>query len=309
MSEALAEAERPPLPDPVQAAFPFEPRFLDVPGGRLAYIDEGPRDALPVVCVHGNPTWSFYWRALVAGLRDRCRVVALDHLGCGRSDKPQRGFDYRLASHGDNLRRLLDHLDLSPSVFAVHDWGGAIGMRVATLEPERAAGFVVSNTAAFRSLRIPPSIAMCKIPGLGELAVRGLNGFARAALVGATEKGLDATTKAGLLYPYDSWQHRIAVHRFVTDIPLHPGHPSWSTLVEIDEGLARLADRPMRILWGDADFCFGPPFRREWSRRFPDAEVSAWPDVGHYVMEDAPDRVLDATRAFLSPLLRRRGEA
>lgn len=295
-----------PLPPELAALYPFQSHFVDVPGGRIHYVDQGPRDAPTVVCVHGNPTWSFYWRALIQALSNQYRVLAPDHLGCGLSDKPQAGFDYRLASHVDNLRRVLDEAGVEAATLAVHDWGGAIGMGVATRDPSRFDGFVVTNTAAFRSERIPMSIASVRIPGFGALAVRGLNAFARAATVRASEKGLKDVVKQGLLHPYDSWANRIATLRFVEDIPMSNEHPSWSTLVDIEEGLHRLTDKPMLLVWGDADWCFGPWFRAEWERRFPKAEVHAFPDVGHYVMEDAPDEVSRLSRTFLDRVARER---
>ncbi|MCB9778700.1 MAG: alpha/beta fold hydrolase [Alphaproteobacteria bacterium] len=293
MTEALD------LPAAAKAAYPWTGAWLDVDGGRLHYLDEGPRDAPVLLCVHGNPTWSFYWRRIVAQYSDRYRVVVPDHIGCGMSDKPQ-SWPYRLQGHVDNLEALVDHLGLTDITFIVHDWGGAIGMGVATRRPERVARLVITNTAAFRSERIPLSIATVKWPVYGPLAVRGFNGFARVALIRATAKGLSAEAKQGLLAPYGSWHDRIATLRFVQDIPMGPDHPSWAELSRIDAGLLALAGKPMLILWGDDDFCFDPTFRAEWERRFPAAEVHAWEDVGHYVMEDAPDRVVDRLDTFLA---------
>ena len=289
------------LPARVAALYPFRSQFFEQPAGKMHYLDEGPPEAPVVVCLHGNPTWSFYFRRIILALRATYRVVVPDHMGCGLSDKPQRAFNYRLRGHIDNLKRLLDYLRLEPATFVLHDWGGAIGMGVCTAESDRARGFVVTNTAAFRSRRIPPSISSVRVPLFGPLAVRGLNGFARAALFRATEKGLSPEVRAGLLYPYNSWANRIATLRFVEDIPMHAKHPSWETLTRIEVGLGRLRDHPMRILWGDADWCFGPPFRRAWAKRFPKAEVSGWTDAGHYLFEDAPDRCVTEIRRFLSP--------
>lgn len=288
------------LPAPVRAAYPWTGAWLDVDGGRLHYLDEGPRDAPVMLALHGNPTWSFYWRRLVERYAGAYRVVVPDHIGCGLSDKPQ-DWTYRLADHVGNVRRLVDHLDLHDVTLVVHDWGGAIGMGAATHAPERFQRFVITNTGAWRSLRIPPSIATVKVPGFGALAVRGFNGFAGVATIRATVKGLDAVAKQGLLFPYGSWHDRIATLRFVQDIPLGAWHPSYPELGRIDDGLAGLRGHPMLVAWGDADFCFTPAFRREWERRFPDAEVHAWADVGHYVMEDAPDRLF----AVLDPWLQR----
>ena len=283
---------------PWEKVYPWASRFLDVDGGRMAYLDEGPRDAPVVLCVHGNPTWSFYWRALVAGLSDRYRVVVPDHIGCGRSDKPQ-DWPYRLDGHVRNLEALVAALDLRDVTLVVHDWGGAIGFGAATRHPERFARFVVTNTAAFPSPRIPLRIAVCRVPGFGALAVRGFNGFAGAATIMATEKGLSPEARAGLLAPYGSWADRIATLRFVEDIPMAPDHPSWGSLSAIADGLVGLRDRPMRIVWGERDWCFTPAFREEWERRFPAAESFPLADVGHYVMEDAPERVLPLVRDFL----------
>jgi cis-3-alkyl-4-acyloxetan-2-one decarboxylase len=275
--------------------YPWEGEYLDVDGGRMHYLDVG--EGPVMLCIHGNPTWSFYWRELVKHFSKTHRVVVPDHIGCGMSDKPQ-DWPYRLEGHMDNLEKLIDHLGLKDITLVVHDWGGAIGMGVATRHPEWFSRFVVTNTAAFLSLEIPFSIATCRIPGYGALAVRGFNGFARVATIRATAKGLSKEAKAGLLAPYDSWANRIATLKFVEDIPLKPKHPSYATLKSIDEGLNKI-DGPMMLLWGDDDFCFTPKFRAEWEKRFPQAKVHAWEDVGHYVMEDAPDRVIEAMEEFL----------
>ncbi len=285
------------------AEYPFASRWLDLaaPGQPplwLHYLDEGPRDAPVVVMLHGNPTWSFYWRALVTALRGRYRCIVPDHLGCGLSDRPQ-GWSYRLADHVDNVQRLLEHCGVRRFSLVVHDWGGAIGAGVATERPQDVERLVVTNTAAFRSRDIPPSIASCRIPVFGRLAVLGLNGFARAATVRAVERPLSRPAKAGLLAPYGNPHDRLATLRFVEDIPMKPSHPSWDRLTRIEERLPTLAHAPMLLLWGDADFCFTPKFRATWQRHFPAAQVHAWADVGHYVMEDAPERVVPLVAAFL----------
>ncbi len=286
------------LPPQLRALYPWEGRLLEVDGGRMHYLDVGPERAPVLLCLHGNPTWSFYWRNVVKRFSGSYRVIVPDHIGCGLSDKPQ-GWPYRLEGHVGNALRLVEHLDLREITFVLHDWGGAIGMGVATRAPERAARFVVTNTAAFRSQAIPLSIASCRIPGFGALAVRGLNGFARVATVRAVEKRLNPDVRDGLLFPYDSWESRIATLRFVEDIPMAPSHPSYAELTRIEDGLAGLRDRPMILIWGERDFCFTPAFREEWQRRFPEAKVVPL-DAGHYVLEDEPDAVLSAMAGFLA---------
>jgi haloalkane dehalogenase len=285
------------------AEYPFASNWLDVGQSGdplwLHYLDEGPRDAPVVVLLHGNPTWSFYWRKLVVALRGTHRCIVPDHLGCGLSDRPQ-GWPYRLAGHIENLEKLLAHLRVDRFSLVLHDWGGAIGMGVATERLAAIDKIVVTNTAAFRSEDIPLSIAACRIPVFGTLAVLGLNGFARAATVRAVERRLTPAARAGLLAPYGNAHDRLATLRFVEDIPMKASHPSWARLARVEEKLPLLTGKPMLLLWGDADFCFTPKFRATWQRHFPQAAVHAWSDVGHYVMEDAHERVLPLATAFLA---------
>jgi haloalkane dehalogenase len=286
--------------------YPFQPHFFDLNGLRYHYVDEGQGE--PLLMVHGNPTWSFAWRNLIKDLARDYRVLAVDHIGCGLSDKPPT-YAYRLQTHIENLTRFITHLDLQQITLIAHDWGGAIGMGAAARLPERFARLVLCNTAAFRSTRIPWRIAVCRIPVLGPLGVRGLNLFARAALRMAVEKPerLTPAIRAGYLAPYDSWLHRVAVQRFVEDIPLRPEHPSYAALVAVEEGLARFVETPQLLIWGERDWCFTPHFLAELERRWPRAETLRIPDAGHYVFEDAWERMVPRIRQFLKehPLTQR----
>ena len=278
--------------------YPFASHYLDVDGQRYHYLDEGAGDVL--LLVHGNPTWSFYWRNIVLALRGRYRLIVPDHIGCGLSDKPQ-DYPYTLARHVQNLRQLIDALGLEKITLLAHDWGGAIGLGAAVAEPRRFARFVLFNTVAFRSQRIPWRIRICRTPILGELAVRGLNAFARAALTMAVSDRTRMTpaVRAGLLAPYDSWRHRIAVHRFVRDIPLSPSHPSYGTLTAIEQGLAQFREHPMLLVWGMQDWCFTPHFLKRFIEFFPQARVHRLDDAGHYVIEDAWERIVPLVEQFL----------
>ncbi|MGE3854998.1 MAG: alpha/beta fold hydrolase [Planctomycetota bacterium] len=272
---------------------------------RMHFVDEGESDAPPVVCVHGNPTWSFIWRGLIRRLRDDCRVIAPDHIGMGWSDKPAKGFSYRLADHIANLESLIASLGLKDITLVVHDWGGPIGLGYAVRHPENVRRIVITNTAAFRSSRLPLRIAVCRWPVFGAIAVRGFNAFARAAITQATEQkgGLPRDVAQGLLQPYDSWANRIGVHRFVQDIPRNERHPSWPALMEIEGGLERLAKLPMMFAWGMKDWCFAPdPFLDEFVRRFPDASggVQRYEAAGHYLMEDAAAQFEDDVARFVA---------
>jgi len=282
-----------------QAVYPFESHFFTRDAGRIHFVDEGDHDLPVLLMLHGNPTWSFYYRNLIKYFHKSYRVVAIDHLGCGLSDKPQ-GFSYTLENHIENVEALVEHLGLKDVTLVLHDWGGAIGMGYAVKHPENVSRFVLFNTAAFPSSSIPFSIDICRIPGFGALAIRGLNAFARAALIRAIhhKDRLTPEIRAGYLDPYDSWKNRVAHLRFVQDIPMNKKHPGYALLESIAAGLSQFKDHPMLIVWGAKDFCFNDQFLAEWRQRFPQANVHYVEDAGHYVVEDAHERITDWMETF-----------
>src|SRR5205823_12228098 len=282
-----------------QELYPFQSHYLPLDGLKYHYLDEGSGD--PLIMLHGNPTWSFYYRRLIAEFRKTYRVIAPDHMGCGFSDKPQT-YAYRLAQHIDNLDALLQHLDLKRVTLCLHDWGGPIGMGWALRHPERISRFVIFNTAAFPSSRIPLRINLCKLPVVGDLAIRRLNAFAGLALTMATAQPQRMTraVKDGYLAPYDSYANRITHLRFVQDIPMHSGHPTYALINDIGKGLARFRQTPMLIIWGEQDWCFTPEFLERWVEYFPHAKVRRVSDAGHYVVEDAYERIIPWLHEFLA---------
>jgi haloalkane dehalogenase len=287
----------------VNALYPFRSHFFDRNGLRLHYLDQGAGPA--VVMLHGNPTWSFYYRNLIFALCGEYRCIAPDHLGCGLSDKPSaKQYDYSLASRIDDLEALLDHLGVRKCVLVMHDWGGMIGSAWAVRHPERVLGLVVMNTGAFRlpaGKRLPFSLWLGRNTWLGTLMIRGLNLFCkRAAKLGVCRQPLAPEVRAEYLRPYDSWRNRIAVSRFVQTIPLRPGNPGFEIVEEVEGGLERLRTKPMLIAWGLRDFVFDGQFLAEWQRRFPEAEGLCFDDAGHYVLEDAGDDIIPRIRQFLS---------
>ncbi|MCA9041994.1 MAG: alpha/beta fold hydrolase [Planctomycetaceae bacterium] len=278
--------------------YPFPSHYIEHQGHRLHYVDEGEGEVL--LFVHGNPTWSFAWRNLIKSLSPHYRCIAIDHLGCGFSDKPQ-DYPYRLNNHIENLLALVEHLDLQKITFIAHDWGGAIAMGAAARQPGRAARFVLGNTAAFRSKLIPRSIHLIHIPGFGAVAVRGFNAFVRFGLKWTVvdKQVMKPAVKAGYLAPYGNWHNRIGVLRFVQDIPLKPTHPSYNTLKEVEEGLAKFKDYPMQFIWGAQDFCFTTQFLEEFKTFFPNANTTVFPDAGHYLFEDKPAEMIELIQCFL----------
>lgn len=282
-----------------EAEYPFESRFFSLGNLKYHYVDEGQGSEV-VLCVHGNPTWSFAFRNVIKSLSGQRRVIAIDHIGCGFSDKPQE-YEYTLRQHIENLSQFITGLDLKRITLLAHDWGGAIGMGTAVRMPDRFERLVLCNTAAFRSKRIPFRIAVCRWPLFGAIGVRGFNLFARAALSMAVSKrdSLPPAVRKGLIAPYGNWHDRVAIHRFVQDIPMSPSHPSYAELVALEDALPSLKGKPMLLLWGERDWCFTTHFRDEFLRRFPDAQSLSFPDAGHYVIEDARERLIARLREFL----------
>jgi cis-3-alkyl-4-acyloxetan-2-one decarboxylase len=286
-----------------RSLYPFASHFLEIGKLRYHYLDEGSGD--PVVMLHGNPTWSFYYRNLVLALRDKFRCIAPDHMGCGLSDKPALyQYDFSLKNRVDDLTRLLDHLDLRRNVTLVlHDWGGMIGMAWAVRHPDRVSKIVILNTAAFhlpKSKRLPCALWLGRNTWFGEFAIVQRNAFCRqTARVGTKRRPLPRAVRDALLAPYDTPAHRLAVLKFVQSIPLKTGDPGYDIVDEVERGLGQLADRPMLICWGLKDFVFDHHFLKVWQQRFPRAEVLQFPDCGHYILEDATDEVVAAVKRFL----------
>lgn len=282
--------------------YPFESRSTPVRGLKYHYVDEGKGE--PLVMIHGNPTWSFYFRHLIKELSKDYRTIAVDHMGCGLSDKPDTDrYDYRLKSRVEDLEALLDRLSLDRKItLIVHDWGGMIGLCYALRHKDRIGRIVITNTSGF----FPPGKGiplrlwiMRHVTPFARIGTLGFNLFARAALYMAPRKPLGADVKKGLIAPYNTWKNRMATYRFVQDIPLQPEDPSYDMVKFTDDHLEELASIPMTILWGKHDFVFTMDYFNEWKRRFPKAPARLFTEAGHYLLEDEPEAVCEAIKKFL----------
>jgi len=284
--------------EPFRDLYPFESRFIELDSNRLHYLDEGQGETL--LMLHGNPTWSFYYRNLIKGLRSQYRCVVPDHIGCGLSDKPQE-YNYTLSQHIDNLEKLVDHLNLDNITLVVHDWGGSIGMGYAVRHPEKIKRLVIFNTAAFLAERIPFSINLCRKPIIGPLAILWFNLFAKCGVAWASKVSgrMTGQVRQGYLAPYNSPENRIANLRFVEDIPMTPDVPSYPVVKHIESQLGYFRDRPTMIIWGMQDFCFNEYFLGRWKKYFPEAEVHEVAEAGHYVVEDADEQIIPWMVQFL----------
>ncbi|HTQ30852.1 MAG TPA: alpha/beta fold hydrolase [Opitutaceae bacterium] len=305
-SHQPAAGSRKNLPPWLQKIYPFARQsFITPHGARMNFLDEGPRGDEAVLMLHGNPTWSFYFREIIRELSPSLRCVAPDHVGMGLSDKPQ-DHPYRLAARIDDVAALVAHLSLRRVHLLVHDWGGAIGFGLAARQPALVGKLAILNTAAFPVPWIPRRIALCRTRFPGTLLVRGLNGFAGPAIwMAMHRRSLAADERRAYLWPYRSWADRVAIDAFVKDIPLEAAHPSLAALREIEAALPQFRDRPALIAWGGRDFCFDGRFLARWREIFPQAEAVRFADAGHYVLEDAGAEIRRRLAEFFLPSLPR----
>ncbi|MCF6175052.1 MAG: alpha/beta fold hydrolase [Victivallaceae bacterium] len=280
----------------IRELYPFKSNFMTINDHQYHYLNEG--KGSPVVMVHGNPTWSFFFRNLVKRLSVNHQVIVPDHMGCGLSDKPQK-YLYRLETHVENLENLLTSLKLENITLIVHDWGGAIGMGFAMRHSDLIKRIVIMNSAAFSFNWIPLRIALCRIPLLDDILVRKANVFVRAAQYMTTVKPIPDLVKLGYRLPYNNYANRIAILRFVQDIPMSPDDVSFEPLLEIEHGLWMFRGLPIAIIWGMKDWCFSPKILKRWKIYYPEAEIHELEHAGHYLMEDAGDEIDDIVEDFL----------
>ena len=293
--------DRPAVP---RDLYPFDSHYLDLNGLGYHYLDEG--SGHPVLMVHGNPTWSFYYRNLALALRDTHRVIVPDHMGCGLSAKPTDDqYSYTLEQRVDDLDALVSHLNLQePLTLVLHDWGGMIGMAWASRHPDKVARIVLLNTGAFHlpeTKPLPWQLWLVRNTSVGALLVRGMNAFsAGATRMACTRKTLDKKVRAAYTAPYNSWHNRIATLRFVQDIPLEPGDVGYDLITNVQDNLSQFDSKPIMICWGDKDFVFDHHFLTEWQKHLPNAQVHRFADCGHYILEDADEEVITLVQEFLS---------
>jgi len=254
--------------------------------------------------VHGNPSWSYYYRNLITALSGTHRCIAPDHIGMGLSDKPDDAtYAYTLAQRIDDLGAFIASLQLTePLTLVMHDWGGMIGMGWAVRHPEQVARLVILNTGAFPLPPEKPFPWPLKLTRtwLGTVLVRGFNAFAYGTtVIGCRRHRMPANIARAYCAPYDSWANRIATLRFVQDIPLRVADAGYDIVKHTEANLHRFTHTPTLIGWGGKDFVFDAAFLRQWQKHLPNATVHLMPDVGHYVLEDAASELIPLITRFV----------
>ncbi len=291
----------------LRSLYPFHSHCLNLNGLLYHYIDEGhyadEGKGNPIVMVHGNPSWSFLYRRLVQEFSSTHRVLVPDHIGCGLSDKPQ-DYSYTLKQHVANLEAFIEKQELKNVTLMLHDWGGPIGLGYATNNVDNISSIIAMNTVGFVLPHIPWYLKLCGSKFPGEFLVRRLNAFAKCASVVGSKPlpGLKKLVKEGYLAPYDSYENRIAIHRFIRDIPKNEQSESYEELKRIEDGLALLKDTPMLLLWGAKDPVFRMSAYEAWQKKVPHLQTELYSDGGHYLPEDCHEEIVPRIRSFLSTI-------
>ncbi len=240
-----------------------------------------------VLAVHGNPTWSYLWRDLLAAAPPGWRVVAVDHLGMGCSERVDSV--QRLADRVHDLGAVSQELGIDgPVVTVAHDWGGPISLGWALAHREQLAGVVLTNTAVSQPAGspVPVLIALARTPGLLRTLCVATPAFLDGTLRLA-HPALRPEVRAAYRAPYRGPGRRRAIGDFVADIPLSADHPTTATLAAIAARLPDLADVPVLLLWGPRDPVFAERYLRDLTERLPHAQVHRFEGAGHLLAEDA----------------------
>jgi haloalkane dehalogenase len=276
------------------AGFPFEPRYVEQDGFRMHYLDEGDGD--PVLCLHGEPTWSFLYRKMIPELTNVARIVAPDYFGFGRSDKPTDPEWYTYDRHCESIRRLVEELDLRRITVVVQDWGGPIGLRLAAEQPDRFARLVILNTGVGGG-RAPNDVWLAF-----REVVRAAGGdFQAGRLIRrACVRGLADELVAAYDAPFPTPESKVGPLTFPEQVPTEPEHPNTAPMMAVREAMKEWT-KPALVMFGDSDPIFPPQVAESIAELIPGAlppETIA--NAGHFVQEEAGEEVADRIVRFLA---------
>ncbi|MBF6332209.1 alpha/beta fold hydrolase [Nocardia transvalensis] len=268
--------------------YPFADHYADIDGARVHYVDEG--TGPPLLLLHGNSAWSFLYRDIIIGLRDRFRCIAPDYPGFGLSVAPP-GYGYTPAEHAKVIEALLLHLNLRDVTMMVQDWGGPIGFAAATRQPERFSAFVIGNSWAWPKTDPSTQIFSRLFGGpIGGYLIRRRNITVERLIPGGVKrKKLPDAVMDAYRGPFSTPASREPTHVFA-----HELLASKAFLREISDALPKLSDRPVLIVWADQDIAFRDKERRQWETTFPDHHTVVLAGAGHFLQEDAADEIVTA---------------
>ena len=277
--------------------FPFESRFVTTPRGHVMhYVDEGAGE--PIVFVHGNPAWSFEFRHLIGGLRSEFRCVAPDHVGFGLSSRSDRPEDHHPAVHAEAFAALLDELELQDVTLFLTDWGGPIGLDFARRHPARVKRLVIANTWCWPVSRDPHFWFFSRMMAspLGQYLIKRRNFFVNGVMPKAV--GNKDALSVEVMEHYRRAQPSPAERAANAALPgFIVGATEW--LGEIWEERSAFVGKPALVLWGAKDIAFRTKELDRWKSELSDCEVLEFADCGHFLAEEAPERILPVLRAFV----------
>jgi acyl-CoA synthetase (AMP-forming)/AMP-acid ligase II/pimeloyl-ACP methyl ester carboxylesterase len=290
----------------LEQVLPFQSRFVTVAGYRMHYIDEG--SGPTVLLLHGNPTWCFFYRNVIRELKDSFRLIAPDFLGCGLSDRTP-GVKFRAIDRINQLEEFVTALGITNFSIVMHDWGGPLGTGFIQRRLDSVNRIVYLNTTLTETEALPGFIKLAATPIVGKLMTRHTDTFVRMTTSVGAHKKLTPEVVDGYRAPYRSRQRRDAIWDFVADIPFGPEHPTYTEMVNIAANLPRVAEKPVKIIWGLKDPCFHREMLSKVAAHFPHAELLEIPDASHLVLDDAPQLAIPAIKEFLSRPTEKLGSA
>lgn len=280
--------------------YPFESRWFERGGAAMHYIDEG--QGVPVVMCHGNPTWSYLYRHVIKALSGSCRCIAYDLPGFGFSDHPV-GYGYTPQEHTQWVEALLfEHLKLERCVLVMQDWGGPIGLSIATRYPERVLGVVISSTWAWKLAMVGRVFSALMGSRLGQYLILQRNFFAATLVPMLMHTKPTAVTRKAYTSPFPTPASRQGAAVFPVQIV---AATDW--LEETRARLHTLASKPVEFVFGLKDLGTRKSDIEMWLSHFPDAGVQRVANAGHYTQEDCPDNYVIAVKRILAKLLERPG--
>ncbi|MBN1562871.1 MAG: alpha/beta fold hydrolase [Anaerolineae bacterium] len=297
------------LPESTRALYPFAAHYYTLSDGkRMHYLDEGPPNGEVLVFLHGYPTWSFTYRALIvyyAALGYRC--IAPDFIGFGLSDKPADKAYHTLRHHIHNTLEYLNVLRLRDITLIMEDWGGPLGLTYTLRRQETVKRLVLMNTWVFQDTlpnRLHPLVNWATRPGFGELIFGRFNLAFDLVLQRWSNRQLSEAVLMAYKAPFRDLRERAALIQFPRMISTTPDHPSAQLMREIESGLDALKRMPTLLLWGEADPAFPLQTAEHWKTMLPRAKGPiVLPQARHFLVEDAPeavtrhlDQFLEATR-------------
>ena len=285
--------------------YPFEDRYTTLDDGTCMHHIEMGRSGLrrpTFLLLHGNPTWSFLYRDFMKPLSKLGRVVAVDHVGFGRSDHPEQAGYHTLERHIANLEAFVEKNKLRRVIVVVQDWGGPIGLGWATRHPDLVAGLVIMNSWAFTEkvpMKLPWAFKAMKAPKVGEFVFGRRNAFVEQFIPKMLMAPPDRRVMEGYRHPFPNRRSRLAMVETPRMIPTGPEHPDWATMDAIEKALPGL-DVPATILWGSKDPAFAKRYAWAFAESLPQAsKPEFFDDAGHWLQEDIPAVLVDRVRDFV----------